>query len=253
MTCWGCLMIDHPRTEWLQGRPWSAPRILPERLDRIVIHYPGSAKPPSKPAAWMRQVHDARDYAFYYNFAVDVHGEVWEGRGFDCKNAANKGSNDQTVSICVHTFGAQPVNRDQEHAVRRLVATIRQRFGDLSIVGHRDVGATACPGDGVYRQVTSGVFEPVPEPVPVESEVNMIVVEWRKGQREFTACAYTGTQLAWLVNGHAAQVVAAAKAPVVQVSDQQFQGLIESSETVTAAPPTLPRQMAAAWAASRAR
>lgn len=81
----------------------------------------------------------------------------------------------------------------------------------------------------------------------------MIVLEWRKGQRDYTMCSFTGAHLAWLVNGHAAQVVLAAKPPVVQVSDAQFQGLIESTETVTAAPPSLTRQMAAAWAASRAR
>ncbi len=32
---------------------------------------------------------------------------------------------------------------------------------NVGVIGHRDVGSTACPGDAIYNQIEQGMFEPV--------------------------------------------------------------------------------------------
>jgi hypothetical protein len=46
--------------------------------------------------------------------------------------------------------------------VRALLREANERTGrTLETVGHRDIGATACPGDGIYRQIQRGLVVPL--------------------------------------------------------------------------------------------
>jgi len=246
-------MVDHPRSDWLPaGSPFTGPVFEPGRIDRIVIHYIGTPRAPRDAKVWMLNTHQMTmrrtpPYVFMYNWHVALDGGSWEGRGFTLRNAANKETNSTTVSIVFGVDGQNPASEKQVAAGRRLVAGIRDRCGrELPLVGHRDVAATSCPGDGIYRQLRAGVFEPV-----VEEDVDMVIVDWRHGRPEWTACVYTGTQLAWVVNGHADQVLRQVNPKRVPVSDDQFLGLIQSVQTTTPAPPTVTSQMRAAWNANR--
>jgi len=157
---------DRNRAAWLPaGSPFNGPAFERNRIDRIVIHYIGTAKAPRNFQSWMLNTHNSTmsrtpSYVYMYNAAVDLDGNVWQGRGVDLRNAANKETNSTTYSIVVGVDGQNPANPAQVEAVRRAVADVRQFCGrKLAIVGHRDVAATSCPGDGIYHQVRAGVFE----------------------------------------------------------------------------------------------
>ena len=53
-----------------------------------------------------------------------------------------------------------------------------KRFGSLEVVGHRDVGRTACPGDVLYRWVAQvDADEPQPRPRGVVAEKGQVAAQ----------------------------------------------------------------------------
>jgi hypothetical protein len=156
---------DRTRSDWLGDRPFTGPAFNPSTCERIVIHYIGTERAPLNFQAWMLNTHMATmsrtpPYAFMYNAAVDLAGLLWQGRGVDLRNAANKETNATTYSIVVATNGQTEANGLQVEAIRRAVADVRGfTRKNLGIVGHRDVASTSCPGAGVYHQLKSGLFD----------------------------------------------------------------------------------------------
>jgi hypothetical protein len=160
-------MFDHPRSDWLpNGEPFVAPALQRDRIERIVIHYIGTARAPRDSARWMLQSH--RDtmsrenpYVFMYNSHVSVTGETWEGRGTQFRNAANgAATNATTWSIVFAVDGQEPASAAQIIGARKLVRGIRDFLGrDIPLVAHRYVGQTQCPGEGITAQIANGTFE----------------------------------------------------------------------------------------------
>jgi hypothetical protein len=160
-------MFDHPRSDWLpKGEPFVAPALQRDRIERIVIHYIGTAKAPRDSGRWMLQTH--RDtmsrenpYVFMYNSHVGVNGETWEGRGTQFRNAANgAATNASTWSIVFAVDGQEPASPIQITGARKLVRGIRDHLGrDIPLVAHRYVGQTQCPGEGITAQIANGTFE----------------------------------------------------------------------------------------------
>ena len=97
-----------------------------------------------------------------YSFLVPMTGEVFEGRGFAYGNAANKTGkvkkwgNHNTYSICLPGMYHPPANQTptdrQILAVRKLIYGLSKLTGrKLTVLGHRDMSWTACPGDVLYN------------------------------------------------------------------------------------------------------
>jgi hypothetical protein len=160
-------MFDHRRSDWLpKGEPFPAPSAAPARIERIVIHYIGTATAPRDPARWMLQTH--RDtmsrqnpYAHMYNAHIDRYGETWEGRGVEFRNAANGAeTNATTWSIVFAVNGQDQASPAQVQAARKLIRDYRAFLGrHIPIIPHRDIGKTQCPGEGITEQIRSGIFE----------------------------------------------------------------------------------------------
>jgi len=129
-----------------------------------VLHYEGGGRttPVDSGADWCRSGQasylSSRGYSLGYNFAVMSYGPddgvVFEIRGAGINNAANNGDdrlgwpynvNDYTRSIIV--VGEQ----DREMSAAALDAVRAFKVGE--VVGHRDVDATACPGERYYSQI----------------------------------------------------------------------------------------------------
>ena len=116
------------------------------RTDAIVLHH--------LDAHW--DVH--RTHAFHnslgwngigYNFHVALDGTISTGRGIEFQGAHKVGFNDRAVGIgCEGRFHDHDrVMPDvQFNAIVWLCRYLRQQYGDIRILGHRDYNATACPG-----------------------------------------------------------------------------------------------------------
>ena len=161
-------------------------------MTRIVLHYPGADWADmdfnndgkidladtrlllrNTQAAYV----DTRGYSLGYNAAVGQEGSSWEIRGDTWMCAANGSvqTNRDAFAILIIVDAQSRANDDQIRKVRDVVAQARMLAGkNLPIIGHGDLKATTCPGAGIRAQMSSGVFEPQPEP----SEVDMIITRW---------------------------------------------------------------------------
>jgi len=246
------MVWDRIRSDWLGNGPFTGPAFNPAVIDRIVIHYIGTARAPRDFRAWMLNTHKmsmakSPPYAFMYNSAVDLDGLLWQGRGVEFRNAANRETNGTTYSICVATDGPAAANPAQVAAIRKMVKYVRDfTRKNLLIVGHRDVAATACPGDGLYRQILAGSFESG-NPPPSRENVEMIVLDFQPGTPNWMAFLWAGNTLSWLVNGNADKILRDAKATRATVSAAELQAIIDSSHTVNGPPATLDGNLRAAW------
>lgn len=161
-----------PRTAWQNpNQPVVGPAMSLRSVTMLPAHYTGAATVPSDTASYLRAIQNDytvnRGYSIGYNFAVDRAGQAWECRGFDIKCAANKGMNDVTIAILCLVNGAAAMSPVMVDTFRQLGAEAQRRVAAaLLVVGHRDIGSTACPGDGIYHQVVTGQLEPAVDPPP---------------------------------------------------------------------------------------
>lgn len=187
-----------PRGDWQNpAQPVVGPRMVLSTITLLPAHYTAASKIPADVPAYLRSIQNDytvnRGYSIGYNFAVDQTGTCWELRGFDIKCAANKGMNEVTIAVLCLVDGANAMNPAMVTTFRELGAEAQRRVAAaLLVVGHRDIGATACPGDGIYGQVVAGLLEPAttptpkpPDPTPPEDDdmaATFIIINTQTGQ-----------------------------------------------------------------------
>ncbi|MGH2836820.1 MAG: N-acetylmuramoyl-L-alanine amidase [Thermoleophilaceae bacterium] len=156
-----------------------------------------------------------------YNFVVDRFGRLWEGRAGGIDEAVMgshaQGYNSQTTGIAnLGTFTSVPQSEAAISAMVRLVAwklgnhgvpthgtvnmtsaggsSARYPYGYTRrferILGHRDTGVTACPGEQLYYQL-SELRERVGERRPAGQKTEMTaplpeVITWARGGSPFS-------------------------------------------------------------------
>lgn len=168
-------MIFRPREDWQDpAQPVVGPAMQIASVELLPAHYTAANSIPDDIPPYLRSMQNDytvnRGYSVGYNFAIDQTGEAWELRGFDIKCAANKDMNDVTIAILCMVDGADAMNDAMVARFQALAAEAQTVAGRaLFVVGHRDIGSTTCPGDGIYGQVQAGILDPddaQPEPPP---------------------------------------------------------------------------------------
>ncbi|XP_060586611.1 peptidoglycan recognition protein 1-like [Ruditapes philippinarum] len=92
-----------------------------------------------------------------YSFVVGEDGNVYEARGWDAVGAHTNGYNDVGLGICViGNFENRKPNEAALNAIKQLIACGFHN-GKLSpvysLLGHRDVRSTSCPGLSFYNLI----------------------------------------------------------------------------------------------------
>lgn len=166
------------RAQWGAMKPTSVTVLMPSQVTAIAYHYSGSdadeqsdhrncaprvrsiqrghmsksASDPSKP--WS-------DGA--YSYIVCKHGYVFEMRGFERRTAATGPANSYALAVCF--LGDDSAGRDDVTAAGRqgLLEITRYIQSKRPLarkrIGHRDIMATQCPGDEIYRYIHSAAFQ----------------------------------------------------------------------------------------------
>ncbi len=126
---------------------------------RIVIHHTGNPTDDDLSAEQLHRSHQNLGWAGVgYHFIVRKDGSIELGRPVECVGAHAEGFN--YCSIGIHICGnfdlAEPTEA-QINALPMLIADICDAYGLIAsadiVVGHRDLMATACPGNNLYRQL----------------------------------------------------------------------------------------------------
>ena len=167
------MVTIRPRQDWQSpSQPVVGPSMNLGKITLLPAHYTAASKVPSDTPSYLRSIQNDytvnRGYSIGYNFAIDQDGVAWECRGFDIKCAANKDMNEVTIAVLCLVDGANAMNSKMVETFKGIGAEAERRCKkDLLVVGHRDIGSTACPGDGIYGQVQAGILEPGTAPTPI--------------------------------------------------------------------------------------
>jgi hypothetical protein len=93
-----------------------------------------------------------------YNFAVDLDGVVYEGRGWDGVGAQCPGRNRDGVGVYVAVGGDQQPTQAALRSVRALRDELKERSGHAPTVGYHGMWiATACAGPVLIPWVKAGM------------------------------------------------------------------------------------------------
>lgn len=151
------------RADWGAAPAKSTTPLVPARVTKLVLHHTtGSYKGVSSVRA-IQKFHQGPERNWSdigYNWLVGDDGTIFEGRGWGFSGAHARGHNALSIGVAYIGDGSKPVPDVAKFAILRVAAEADRRFGSLLRVGHRDVGSTACPGDGLYRWWVSGPVLP---------------------------------------------------------------------------------------------
>lgn len=194
---------------------------------------------------------------FEYNYVIGQadDGLVYEFAG-EFRAAHSAGENDTHYGVLFLNGVGEPLTDAQIVKARWLLERLRLPTSP-DVSPHREMpgAATACPGDLIVSRLgeitaVSPPSPPLPPPPPPPSpdEVDMIRIAFAQSNKPTTEMVWTGTELAWIENGHAAAVLAAGKVTTVGVTRDQVKGVILASKTTTRAPFTLDAELTQLWA-----
>lgn len=190
----------HARSVWeqkdqapIKGLGYTPPTYSPFLVTHGRAHYTAAKNLPDGDAGenipavlrFMQQMQSAyrrmRGYSLGYNFAVDWLGGVWEIRGWDYRCAANNGDlgfykninlNRNTFAVLFLVDGADRLTALQAASGRAILAEGKRRslaaggtWKHDGLLPHSESDSTACPGDGIRRDIAEGLLSLFHKPV----------------------------------------------------------------------------------------
>ena len=162
-----------PFEDWTLHGVWGSPPRFRGPAEAVVVHHSvTNAGSDAKAAARIVEhvIHRRGGFAMIaYSYLLHPDGTVFEGRGSDYRNGANRNDkggqfhNSNTVSVCcIGDYRTDKITQPQQQAFARLMSDLR-RDGiitvDAELLAHRDLAYTQCPA-GAYEQLLT---EPQPE------------------------------------------------------------------------------------------
>ncbi|XP_058489182.1 peptidoglycan recognition protein 5 [Solea solea] len=148
------------RAQWRAAEPKQTER-LKSSARRVIIHHtalPGcKGLEECKQQIFSIQRGHMVDRGFDdigYNFLIGQDGRVFEGRGWGVVGAHSRGNNHDSVGIAfMGNFNNDSPSKDAILSVNQLLQSGVSRgflHADFSLLGHRDLGNTQCPGENLY-------------------------------------------------------------------------------------------------------
>ena len=131
---------------------------------RLTVHHSGNAGAVSTARGEIRRQiegvmagHMDRNYGdIGYHLVVDYAGGIWEGRPLTFEGAHVYAENDANVGVMLlGNFEEQAPSTAQLAAMRKTVYLLCRHFSipAARVYGHRDLGASVCPGRRLYAHV----------------------------------------------------------------------------------------------------
>ncbi len=154
------------RSAWAKRRPLANRLKTAGFFSRLTVHHSGSLvlrhTDRRSVSADLNDVLDAHLRIRYgdigYHFIVDYAGRVWEGRSLSRVGAHVSGENEGNIGVMLlGNFEKQKPSKAQVDTLGRLVSLLRGHFDIPArrVYGHRDIGASACPGRHLYPYVVA--------------------------------------------------------------------------------------------------
>ena len=130
-----------------------------QETSMIVLHHTGGAAGEDPDAAQIDAAHRRIGWAgIGYHYVIRRDGNIEAGRPSFAVGAHAEGANGTSVGVALcGNFCEDEPSAAQIESAAMLVAILAAAFGlapdAAHIVGHRDLNATACPGDALYGRM----------------------------------------------------------------------------------------------------
>lgn len=129
------------------------------KLTRIILHCTATPEGRHVDVATIREWHRKRGWSdIGYHFVIYLDGSVHNGRPVEKAGAHVSGHNADTIGV-VYVGGTDAagkakdtMNDAQETAFVNLVASLRDKYGALTLHGHNEYAAKACPSFNVKQK-----------------------------------------------------------------------------------------------------
>jgi len=115
----------------------------------VVIHHSGSTNSTVESITHWHVTHEAGNKwpTCGYHYIIDKVGNTTETLPINAKGIHCKGSNHNSVGVClVGNFDVEPVSGGQLAALKLLLSDLKEEYPGVVIVPHSYLGQTACPG-----------------------------------------------------------------------------------------------------------
>ena len=126
--------------------------------DTIVVHHTGNPTDDDLSAEQIHDMHQGQGWSgIGYHYVVRKDGQIEEGRPHWTIGAHAYGENSHTIGV--HVCGNFEIGKPtvyQIESLAYLLGYICSMYGlepSEDIVGHRDLMATACPGENLYNRL----------------------------------------------------------------------------------------------------
>lgn len=122
-------------------------------LNRIILHCSATREGKDFSADTIRDWHVKGNgwSDIGYHWVIRLDGSIEVGRPLEKSGAHTKGHNKDSVGVCYiggldeNGKPKDTMNPEQEKAWRMIVLSLRTLYGDLTIHGHNEFSAKACP------------------------------------------------------------------------------------------------------------
>ncbi|MBQ7574630.1 MAG: N-acetylmuramoyl-L-alanine amidase [Clostridia bacterium] len=125
---------------------WASSLSKRPRTDYIVLHHAEASKCSVEQVdSWHKQNGWA---GIGYHFFVRKDGTIYRGRPLDTMGAHVSGMNSRSIGICAEgSYMTETMPEAQKKAICELLVYLKDKYYPVaSIVGHKEVGQSNCPG-----------------------------------------------------------------------------------------------------------
>jgi hypothetical protein len=166
------------RSEWTQKKPLAWRLREGGKFDRITINHQGGSVcrlcNKNSVIAVIDSVYAGHRHKNYgdiaYHFVIDYAGRVWEARSLSYEGAHVCNQNKNNIGVLVlGNYEKQLPSEKSVETLGKLTTVLRGHFGikHHRVYGHRDLGASLCPGENLYPHVVALRAETAPPDEPV--------------------------------------------------------------------------------------
>lgn len=152
--------------------------------NKIVLHHAAASTCDAKTIhAW----HLRRGFSgIGYHFLIRKDGIIERGRAENLVGAHVAWHNGDSIGICFEgNFETETMGEAQKNAGAELVDYLKKKYSINTVVRHKDLAATACPGKNFpFEEILQGVKTETKQPEQKTQECNNKIVEdgyWGKG------------------------------------------------------------------------
>ena len=115
-------------------------------ISSIVVHCSATIEGVDFDTDYIREMHIDRGFREVgYHYVIRLDGTIEKGRSVEEAGAHAKGFNDFSIGVCyIGGLNAERKPKDtrtvaQYHSLRRCIEMLKIRFGDVPVMGHRDL------------------------------------------------------------------------------------------------------------------